>query len=110
MGGSEGTRAAAWGALRPDALHPVSICSFPRGLWVAGACVFLRCLCLVGHCAGCQGRAHPRYSQEGRPVGGWATELPLCAVTLSSRQPALTTPRSLALVHGLVCFCDLSSS
>lgn len=36
--------------------------------------------------------------------------LPLCAVTLSSWKPALTTPGSPALVLGLLCFCDLSSS
>lgn len=34
----------------------------------------------------------------------------LCAVTLSSRKPALTTPGSPALVLGLLCFRDLSSS
>lgn len=37
-------------------------------------------------------------------------ELPLCAVALSSRKPALTTPGSQALVHKLACFCDPSSS
>lgn len=69
-GGSEGARTAACGVLHPDAPHPVSIHSLPRGLWVAGARVFLRRLCPVGRCAGRQGRAHPRYSRESQWGGG----------------------------------------